>query len=79
MLNANPLLQVRMSEYYKLAEINAISIIRSVEDERTFSTLHFRKSRLRNRLTINLDDVVKLFSQSFYDLENFSYQEAISV
>jgi hypothetical protein len=77
-LGANSLLRVRMSEFYKIAEIAIVSVIASVEDGKTFSNLNFIKHWLRNRLTTNLDIVVKLFAQKFWDLENFPYQEEIS-
>jgi hypothetical protein len=52
-------------------------IIRLVEDERTFNTLSFMKSKLKNRLTGHLDLVIHMFSQHFYTLENFPYDVAI--
>jgi hypothetical protein len=39
----------RLSEYIKLCEIAVTVVLGSVEDERTFSTLGFMKSKLRNR------------------------------
>jgi hypothetical protein len=48
-----------------------------MEDERTFSTLSFMKSKLKNRLISHLDLVICMFSQHFYTLENFPYDVAI--
>jgi hypothetical protein len=38
----------------KLVEVAIVALIGSVEDECTYSTLTFIKSKLRNRLAINL-------------------------
>jgi hypothetical protein len=62
----------------RLAEIAITTILGNVEDERTFSSLKFIKSRLQNRLEGNLNTVVKVFSQGYYNLENFSYADAYS-
>jgi hypothetical protein len=77
-LDANALLRVRMSEFFKAAKLCIVTLIGSVEDERTFSNLAFVKNKLRNRLTTNLDIVVKLFAQKFWSLEEFPYQDAIT-
>jgi hypothetical protein len=37
-----------------------------MEDERTFSTLMFIKSKLQNQLCEHLDLVVRMFAQPFY-------------
>jgi hypothetical protein len=42
------MLTARISEFAKGARIAICSVIGSVEDERTFSTLSFIKSKLRN-------------------------------
>jgi len=49
-----------------------VHVIIFVEDERTFSSVGFLKSKLRN----NLDEYiqVEMYSQRIYSLENFSYQ-----
>jgi hypothetical protein len=60
-------------EYLKLAKIAMVQVLGSIEDEQRFSSLAFCKSKLHNRLTINLDLVVKMFSQMFYTLHNFPY------
>jgi hypothetical protein len=48
-----------------------------MEDERTFNTLNFMKSKLKNRLTSHLDLVIHMFYQHFYTLENLPYDVAI--
>jgi hypothetical protein len=45
-LATNNLLVVRIFEFMKLVELANVQIIRSVENERTFSTLNFMKSKL---------------------------------
>ncbi len=60
-------------EFFNLAEIDVIQVSRSVEDEHTFSTLSFLKSKLWNRLCEHLPIVVGMFSQPFFTLNNFPY------
>jgi hypothetical protein len=45
-LATNNLLVVRIFEFMKLVELANVQIIGSVENERTFSTLNFMKSKL---------------------------------
>lgn len=54
-LSTSSLLGLRMSEFFRLAEIVMATMIGSVEDERTFNTLTFMKSKLRNRLGLHLN------------------------
>jgi hypothetical protein len=44
----NSMLCHDLSEYIQLAEVAAILVLGSVEDDRTFSTLLFMKDKLRN-------------------------------
>jgi hypothetical protein len=48
-----------------------VTVMGSVEDERTFSILNYMKSKVRNNLDKHLDLVVRMFGQSFYDLKTF--------
>ena len=48
-LGSNVLLLSRLSEYMKVANIAMTVVLGSVEDERTFSTLKFMKSKFRNK------------------------------
>ena len=77
-IGQNTLMLSRLLEYIKVAEIAIAVVLGSVEDERTFSTLSFMKSKLRNRLGGHMDTCVKLFSQSFFTLETFPITKAIS-
>ena len=77
-LSSNALLASKLSELLKIAEVAAITVMDSIEDERTFSTLNYMKSKVRNNLDDHLDLVVYMFGQSFYDLKTFSMQDAIS-
>lgn len=74
----NALMLNRLSEYIKIAEIAITAVLGSVEDERTFSTLSFVKSKLRNRLGGHLDTCVKLYSQQFFTLQTFPFHTAMS-
>jgi hypothetical protein len=63
-------------EFMCLAEIAITTVLGSVEDERTFSSLKFIKSQLRNHLEGNLDTIVRVFSQGCNNLESFPYANA---
>ena len=71
------LMMQRLSKFIKLAEIAVTVVLGSVEDEHTFSTLIFMKSKLCNCLGSHLDTTVKLFSQCFYKQDTFPYNSAI--
>ena len=57
-IEANSLLRQKLSEYLKIAELAVVTVLGSVEDERTFSTLNFMKNKLKNRLSTHLPVVV---------------------
>ena len=75
-LEANGLLRQKLSEYMKIAELAVVTVLGSVEDERTFSTLSFMKNKLRNRLATHLPLVVGMHAQEFYGIEDFPYDAA---
>lgn len=77
-LSSNGFISMKLLEFIKVAKIAHIQVLGSVEDERTFSSLSFLKSKLRNRLTTHLDLVVRMFAQDFYTLNTFPYQTAIT-
>ena len=53
-----------------------VTVLGSVEDERTFSTLNFMKNKLRNRLLTHLPVVVGMHAQDFFSLSDFPYDAA---
>lgn len=75
-LEASGLLRHKLSEFMKITELAVVSVLGSVEDERTFSTLSFMKNKLRNRLSTHLPLVVSMHAQQFYDLDDFPYDAA---
>jgi hypothetical protein len=54
-----------------------IQVISNVENERTFSTLTFMRSKLWNQLVGHLDNVIRMFIQDFFTKDTFSFQVAI--
>lgn len=74
-LCANGPLAGRFPSYVKLAEIAVVMVLGSVEDERTFSSVKFLKSQLRNSLDAHLNLVVGMYSQKIFSLKNFPYEE----
>ena len=75
-IEANALLRHKLSEYMKVVELAVVTVLGSVEDERTFSTLSFMKNKLRNRLSTHLPLVVGMHAQDFYSLDDFPYDAA---
>jgi hypothetical protein len=56
------ILEVKILEYTKLAKLDVVQIIGSIENECCFSTLIFMKIKLRNRLTMHLKLLIHIFS-----------------
>jgi hypothetical protein len=66
------------SKYIKLVEIVVIQVLGFVENERTFSTISFIESRLQNQLSTHLNIFIRFYSQLFFILQNFPYDQAIA-
>jgi hypothetical protein len=64
-------------EFCKGSKIAVVTVVTSVEDERTFSTLSWMKSKVRNRLNVHLDCTLRLFSQPWYSVSTFPYMDAV--
>jgi hypothetical protein len=62
----------------KMTKLAVIQIMGFVENERTFSTCTFMKTRLWNHLCEHLDMVVQMFAQPFYTIDTFPYDDAIT-
>jgi hypothetical protein len=56
------ILEVKILEYTKLAKLDVVQVIGSIENECFFSTLIFMKIKLRNRLTMHLELLIHMFS-----------------
>lgn len=74
-LDSNNSLTQSFCEFVKLAEMAMVHVIGSAEDERTFSSLNFLKSKLRNSLEEHLQIVVGMHSQRLFTIESFPYQK----
>ncbi len=55
------ILKNKFFKYFKLVEFVIVVVLRNVEDDCTFSTIIFMKSKLKNNLTTNLDLVVSIY------------------
>jgi hypothetical protein len=60
-------------KYLKLAKMTIVHVLRSVEDEKCFSSFTFLKNKLQATLDPHLPLVVGMYSQKFFILESFSY------
>jgi hypothetical protein len=65
---SNVILKNNFFKYFKLVEFAIDVILGNVEDECTFSTIIFMKSKLRNHLTSNLNLVVNMYAQGTFIL-----------
>jgi hypothetical protein len=73
LLITNQTICSKLLEWLKLVELSMVMVLSNMEDERCFSNLSFMKSKLRSQLTTHLDLVVKMYAQSFYTMEIFSF------
>jgi hypothetical protein len=76
-LAANVIMVQKLLEFFKVVEIAIVMVVRSVEDERTISTITFMESKLCNHLTTHLNLVVWIYAQNVYKLENFPFNTVI--
>ncbi len=74
----NALLYVQLFEFMKVAKLVVVQIMGSMEDENTFSTFMFMKTKLQNQFCQHLDLVVCMFAQPFYMINTFPYDDAIT-
>jgi hypothetical protein len=77
-ITTNPILNHKLSKFMKLVEIVIVQVFNLVEDECTFNTISFMKNRLQKRLNIHLDLYTHSFSQWFFTLQSFHYDQAIA-
>jgi hypothetical protein len=63
----------KLSENLKLVKLVIIMVLGSVEEEKTFSTLNFMKSKFYNCCIGHLDLVVRMFAQKNYKLKMFPF------
>ncbi len=66
-----PHLKAFIPKIFQLVEIAMVQVLGLAEDERTFSTLSFVKSKLRIHLNENLHTIVGIYSQTLYTLNTF--------
>jgi hypothetical protein len=72
-LEASRISRHSFPKFFKLAKIAIVQLLGLVEDEHTFSTLSFMKSKLRNHFNEHLHTVVGMYSQTFFTLNTFPY------
>jgi hypothetical protein len=64
------ILKLKMFKFFRLVELVKSMVLGSVENETTFFTLTFMKSKLTNQLTTHLDLVVKTYVQNFFKFQS---------
>ncbi len=64
MIQSSPLLVLKLSEYIKVLEITMLQVLGLIEDEKTFSNLVFKKSKLHKGLTTHSNLCVRMFTQN---------------
>jgi hypothetical protein len=75
-IDVNSFLKQALSKYPIVVEMAVVMVLESIQDERTFSTMNFMKSKLHNRLTNNLPLVCDFKSQNFFTLDSFPFDVA---
>jgi hypothetical protein len=78
-LASMPTVFSHLSEYGRLAQLALAIPIGSVENERTFTAMNYLKPPTRNKLSTNLNVVVRLFAQNILTLKTFYYERAFAV
>jgi hypothetical protein len=78
-LEASHILRHSFLNFFKLAKIGIVQMLGSVEDEHTFSTLSFIKSKLKNRFNEYLHIVVGMYFQIFFTLNTFPYEHVLMI
>ncbi len=76
-INSSSILKHKLSKFIKLVEIACVQVLRSVENERCFLVVAFMKNKLRNRWTCHLDLCTCFYTQQFYNIGNFPYEDAM--
>lgn len=77
-VGGNPLIQLKMGKWLKLAEIAIVTMMGSMEDERLFSNFSFIKNKLWNRLGPHLECMVRMYTQRFFTLQDFPFKDTIT-
>jgi hypothetical protein len=77
LVTTSHILITNFPKYVKLVELAMVQMVGNMEDEFFFSFMAFMKSKLHNRLTTQLLFVVWMFTQRFYIIQNFPYEECI--
>ncbi len=67
-LVSNVVLVLKLSKFLRLVEIAIVMVVRSMEEERTFSMFSFMKSKLCNHLMTHFDLVFQIYMKKFYKL-----------
>lgn len=69
------MLRKHFVEWFKVAELPAIQVLKFEEDEWTFSTITFSKSKMRNRLNEHPLACVGVYNEKFCTLEDFPFDK----
>jgi hypothetical protein len=75
-INFNSFLQHSLSKFIKVSEIALVMVLGLIQVEQTFSQVRFMKSKLQNRLIVNLFLVVEFKNQNFFFIDIFPYDDA---
>ncbi len=67
-----------MYEFFKSIKLAINMVLGKVENEKTFSTFIFMKSKSRNQLTTHLDLVVRMYAQNLFTFQSFPFYIAIT-
>ncbi len=73
------ILNHKFLKYIKLAKIVVVQVLGSIEDQWTFNIIgFFLRNKLQNHLNTHLDLWIRFFSQCFFLLQIFPYDQDIT-
>ena len=72
------ILKKHFPKWFKVAELVAVEVLGSIEDEQIFSIVSFSKLKLYNRLFEHLVACVGIYNQKFFTLETFLFDKVYS-
>jgi hypothetical protein len=59
--------------FIKVPEITTMITMDSIEDECTFPSFNYMKSKVKNKLQEHLEHTMRMYSENFRDLKTFPF------
>ena len=72
------MLASKLFVFIKVREITTMITMDSIEDECTFPSFNYMKSKIKNKLQEHLKQTMRMYSENFHNLKTFPFQDAIT-